>query len=111
MLYLFWFVGLLLIAVSIPLLRRKVKPNSMYGLRVPETLENESVLYEANARSARDMVLVGAANIVIPTALFWSPWLTSDEAAIACSGVLVASVLWCCLRSIRLAKQVKEELS
>ena len=51
MIFFFWFLGLVFIALAIPLLRRKVGPNHLYGLRVKETLENEDVWYEANARN------------------------------------------------------------
>jgi uncharacterized membrane protein len=52
-------VGALLIAVSISLLRRRVKPNWLYGLRVPPTFADKWVWYEANAKSGRDLVVFG----------------------------------------------------
>src|SRR5947207_1742144 len=52
-------VGLLLMGLSLPLMLRRVKPNYLYGLRVPATFADESVWYEANARSARDLFALG----------------------------------------------------
>jgi len=53
--------GLILIVVSIPLLMRRVPPNPLYGLRVPATFKDERVWYDANAASARDMLVLGVA--------------------------------------------------
>jgi uncharacterized membrane protein len=52
-------VGLLFVAISIPLIRRRIPPNGLYGLRVPATFADEWVWYEANARSGRDFLWLG----------------------------------------------------
>ena len=62
-------VGIVLIVVSLPLLFRWVKPNSLYGLRVPATFADEWVWYEANAKSARDMCVLGVVLVVLPFVL------------------------------------------
>lgn len=61
--------GLLMIGLAIPLLRRRVAPNALYGLRVPATFASEWVWYEANARSARDLAIFGAGGIVLAAVL------------------------------------------
>ena len=68
-------VGLLLIALAVPLMRRSVPPNDWYGLRVAATFADESVWYEANARSGRDLLIVGVLQIVVAvvTALLGVP--------------------------------------
>lgn len=52
-------IGLLLIVLAIPLIRRRVRPNGWYGLRVPATFADASVWYEANALSGRDLLVLG----------------------------------------------------
>src|SRR5262249_43263726 len=47
----------------IPLIRRRVKPNALYGLRVPATFADEWVWYEANARSGRDLLALGVVSM------------------------------------------------
>ena len=42
-------VGLLIVGLSIPLIRRRVKPNRLYGFRTPKTMSSEQIWYEANA--------------------------------------------------------------
>ena len=50
--------GLVFVAIAIPLIRRRIPPNRLYGLRVPATFA-EWVWYEANARSGRDLLCFG----------------------------------------------------
>jgi len=52
--------GVLLIGLSIPLARRRVPPNDLYGLRVPATYADEEIWYDANARSGREGIVAGA---------------------------------------------------
>jgi len=108
---LFWLLGLLFIGLAIPLLRRRVRPNALYGLRVQETLENEEVWYEANARSARDLLWIGVATIVVPTLLMGTPWFGSDSFFLVFCICLVAVVLWYAARGFRIAREVKRDLN
>lgn len=39
---------LIIIAISIPLILEKVKPNRVYGFRTQKTLSNEIIWYQAN---------------------------------------------------------------
>lgn len=41
-------VGLLLIAVSVPLKNRKVGMNGLYGVRIPHSFESEESWYSLN---------------------------------------------------------------
>jgi hypothetical protein len=53
-------IGPVLILLSVPLLLRWVPRNRFYGLlRIPSTLRNESVWYDANALCARHLLLLG----------------------------------------------------
>ncbi len=44
----FFITGLIFSGLAIPLIRRKVKINSLYGIRIPQTMDNEKVWYEVN---------------------------------------------------------------
>ncbi len=37
-----------LFVVSVPLARRRIRPNALYGFRTPKTLSSERVWYESN---------------------------------------------------------------
>jgi uncharacterized membrane protein len=64
-------LGPILILLSIPLIFRWVPPNRFFGLRIPATLKNESVWYDANARSGRLFFMLGVLMVtlefVLPT--------------------------------------------
>lgn len=44
-----------LFAVSVPLARRRIRPNALYGFRTPKTLSSERVWYDSNAYFGRVM--------------------------------------------------------
>ncbi len=62
-------LGLLLVVGAIPLMLRKVPPNWAYGLRVPATYADRWVWYEANAKSRRDLFILGVVMVVTALAL------------------------------------------
>ena len=82
-LILFVSVGLLLIFMAIPLARRRVKPNALYGLRLPATFADDWVWYEANAKSGRDILFLGAGEIIAAVALYQIPGLSAVDYAVA----------------------------
>ena len=49
------FMGVLFIAISIPLIKRKVKINNWYGVRLPQTMKNEEIWYEVNEKSGKHL--------------------------------------------------------
>jgi hypothetical protein len=51
--------GLLLVAVAIPLWRRRVPPNGFYGVRFRSTLQNDDIWYEVNSRGGRNLLIIG----------------------------------------------------
>jgi uncharacterized membrane protein len=106
---LFVAVGLLYIGLAIPLIRRRVKPNQMYGLRMQATFADEWVWYEANAASGRDMLYGGLCQSA--AALLFFP--VADVAyALVNAGVILGSALWLAVAGIsranRLLKQRRE---
>ncbi len=57
-------IGPVLIVLSIPLLLRWVPPNHLYGFRIPATLRDRSLWYDANALCARHMLLLGVLMVI-----------------------------------------------
>ena len=66
---------LILIPISIPLVKNKIKPNHLYGFRTRKTLSNEAIWYQANAYAGR--LLLRASLITLIGLIFWTPfaWL------------------------------------
>ena len=100
--------GLLLVILSLPLVARRVPPNSLYGLRVPSTFANEEVWYEANARSGRDLLRLGLVLIVLAIALP-ALGLGLSAYALAWSTVAVVGVLVLAITGWRRANRLLRE--
>ena len=81
--------GLLLVALAIPLIRRRVGPNGWYGLRVEATFADEWVWYEANALAGRDLLILGVLQTSLAVAL---PWLGVRDLPYAIANIVVQLV-------------------
>src|SRR5690242_11692202 len=53
-------VGLLFIALSIPLIKGRVPPNAFYGFRTVKSLSDSKIWYEINRMSGIDLFIAGA---------------------------------------------------
>jgi uncharacterized membrane protein len=85
-------VGLVLIAISVPLIRRRVKPNWWYGVRLPATFADKWVWYEANAASGRDILVIGVLLVVLSVVLPWTG-LSENAYALTISAVATVGIL------------------
>jgi uncharacterized membrane protein len=106
---LFTGVNLLLIGLAIPLVLRRVKPNGIYGFRVPATFADEWVWYEANAAGGRDLLLVGVIDMAIALLLPLTAHVSPDIYLLATVGVLVIGVLIAAVVGWRRANRLLEE--
>jgi uncharacterized membrane protein len=86
-------VGALFIGLAIPLMRRRVPPNALYGLRVPATFADEWVWYEANAQSGRDLFVLGWIELVYAGLLPLLPHMTMEKYALANVAYMLIGVL------------------
>lgn len=65
--------GLLLVALSIPLIRRNVAPNPLYGFRVQKTLSDRAIWYESNAYAGKCLLVTGVVTIATCIILYPFP--------------------------------------
>ncbi|MBN2536122.1 MAG: SdpI family protein [Spirochaetales bacterium] len=56
--------SLVIIAVSIPLILDKIKPNQLYGFRTPKTLSSEEIWYKANKYSGMVLLITGIFTLI-----------------------------------------------
>ncbi len=80
-LVLYAFFGLLLAVFAVPLIKRKVKPNWLYGFRVPQTMSDPDVWYAVNAHFGRRMLVAGLATALAAVLLYRVPTLDVDSYA------------------------------
>ena len=103
---LFVVTGLVFVGLAIPLVKRRVTPNALYGLRVPATFADEWVWYEANALTGRDMLYIGFFQIAAAVLLL----PTSDIAYAILNGVvaLAGTIGMCVLGTIRAGRMLRD---
>jgi hypothetical protein len=104
--------GLLLAALAIPLWRRKIGPNPLYGFRIKQTLEDPAVWYEVNAVAGRGMLVDGLVIVVAALALAAVPGIGIDRYALSVLALFVVALgitLAASLRALRRRVRVRDE--
>jgi uncharacterized membrane protein len=101
--------GILFIGISVPLVRRRVPPNGVYGLRVPATFADEWVWYEANALSGRDMILVGVLLVIVGFALPFVPALSASAQPLVAVATMVVGITIAAIVGWRRANRLLDE--
>jgi uncharacterized membrane protein len=102
-------LGVLFIGISIPMVRRRVPPNGMYGLRVPATFADEWVWYEANALSGRDMIVVGVLLVIVGLALPFVPGVSASAQVLVAVGVMCVGTVVVAIVGWRRANHLLDE--
>jgi uncharacterized membrane protein len=98
---LFVFVGALMAGFSVPLVLRRVKPNSLYGFRTSKTLSNERIWYEANAYAGRLTLGLGVAFALVSIVLYFLLGANFIAYNLACASVLLVGFLVVAVLSFR----------
>ena len=101
--------GLLIMALSVPMMRRRIAPNPLYGLRVRATFADEWVWYEANARSGRDLLLVGVGICILAVVLPMIPGVTERSYPGILSVIVLVAVVVTAVIDIRYANRLLAE--
>jgi len=66
-------VGILIIAVSIPLLKNKIRMNCWYGMRFRKSFKSNENWYKINSYGAKRMILWSLVIIIIGLLTFFLP--------------------------------------
>ena len=82
-------VGLLSAVIAVPLIKGKVKPNGLYGFRVPQTLNDPVVWYAVNAHFGWRLLVAGIATTLAALLFYPLPGLDVDSYAWALLAVFV----------------------
>ena len=93
---LFGITGLLLVALSVPMMLGRVRPNVWYGFRTSKTLSDERIWYEANRLSGRAGIVAGTLMVLLTglgAALGWPLALAPIFVFSLAVGVLVYSLM------------------
>ena len=100
--------GIIMALLGVPLFKRMVPPNLVYGLRVTATFKDKEVWYEANARSGRDFIIGGIAIAAVAFLVFVSG-IPENVGAWIDVGFLLIAVLAIGFNGWRFANQLSRQ--
>lgn len=100
-------VGFLFVGISLPLIKRKVKPNNWYGVRLPQTMNNEKIWYEVNEISGRHLCIFGLAICLLTIILYFSQFFSFNLSF----GIMTLLILAGTISIVILAMRVTNKLS
>ena len=90
--------GILITLLAIPLLLRRVPPNSLYGVRTPASFASDLDWYRINAIGGRYLVLSGIVILVVGMVGFFLPGSVRDPYTISAAVVALLAVIFPCIR-------------
>ena len=95
------FSRIIFIACSIPLVRRRVKMNYLYGFRIPKAFESEENWYDINEYGAKQMIiwsiliiLVGIIYLAIPISEAMSLIMGAGPITLAVLIVIIKTLIY-----------------
>ena len=101
--------GLILALISLPLIYGKIKPNSLYGFRVPATLEDPDLWYPVNQYAAKRLLVVGLLMIAAAIGFYFWPGISIDAYADAFLGVFLAAFTIVIIQCVRYLRRLQSD--
>lgn len=65
--------GLFIIAIATPLMRGRIGPNELYGVRLPQSFQSEDAWYAINRYGGKRLILWAVPLILVGMACFFVP--------------------------------------
>lgn len=104
---LFAAVGIMFVALSIPLIQERVPPNRVYGFRTRKTLSDPKIWYAANRASGQDLFVAGAViTISSVVMLLFGRGLKPEHVVFMLLAVMVFSLIGALVNSYRTLKKM-----
>jgi uncharacterized membrane protein len=105
--FVFAVIGILFVILAIPLIKRRIPPNFVYGVRTRRTLSDTAVWYEVNRYFGKDFLVVGILIFVssVVAGIFGSA-LNTEHLAIILSGVLILSLVFSVVRCVKNCRNI-----
>lgn len=107
-LILFFITGLLFSGLAIPLMRRKVKMNSWYGIRVPQAMISEPIWFEVNAIMGRYLFAFGLFTTVLSLQFILHPLEYEYQMVYLLLGLLILGTILFVKLSFNTANKVSQ---
>lgn len=96
--------ALLFIGLAVPLIRRRVRPNRLYGFRTRRTLQDEALWYEVNEKTSRDLLWVGIGTLAI-TAVHAAGGISTDVFVVVVLVWMIGGVAWSVVHGLAIIRR------
>ena len=108
-LFVFFITGFLFSALSIPLIRKKVKLNAWYGIRTMETMRDEKIWYKVNSIMGKYLFVFGV--IISAFSVYFSFFPLDEEYKMVYSllGVLFIGTIFFVKQSFRISYKISND--
>jgi uncharacterized membrane protein len=111
LLVMFLISGVILVALSIPMILGKVAPNAIYGFRIPDTMNNPRIWYAVNAYSGKWLLITGLISIATCILANFIPNISVDTYSLICMAGFFIPMTIGFIKSSIYVKQLKNEKS
>lgn len=101
-------LGLLMAALSVPMIQRWIKPNPFYGFRTPKAFKSDAIWYEINAYSGRRLFIAGLVIALAAVLFALIPNLPLDLYSILLLLVLVIAMTLTMIQSLRHLNEISK---
>lgn len=108
-LFIYEIMGLLIMGLSVPLIKEKVRINNWYGIRLPSTMKDKKVWYEANKAGGRNFFILGALIFILSILLFFQDFIPSLYSLIIISVVIFIGTVFTSIKTAINAERVSKE--
>jgi hypothetical protein len=101
--------GLLFIGISIPLVKRKIKMNSLYGFRMEKSFKSEENWYNINAYGGKELMVWSVPVILLGIICFFIPSNNQYKEVmplILCVGPIVICLMIALIRTLVYANKL-----
>ena len=98
-------VGIVFIAISIPLVKRKIGMNDLYGFRISKSFESAQNWYNINAYGAKQLIIWSIFIILIGVAFLFIP-INEGTHLIFAVGPITLSVLITIIKTLIYANRL-----
>lgn len=104
----FLVAGILFVVMSIPLIKRKIKINHWYGIRLPQTMTDENIWYEVNEIMGKYLLIFGIIVVILSLVLFLMPMVSELTAVIIISIFLLIGSIRIAMLAMKLSSNLSK---
>ena len=102
-------VGFLFVGISLPLIKRKIKPNNWYGVRLPQTMKNAEVWYEDNVISGRHLFFFGLAICFLTIILYFGEFFSLNLSFSIMTFLILAGTITIAILAMRVTNKLRKK--